>query len=89
MTQEELKVEYDKYNTSSIFDSLKESIEAQIIVTEVYKGFYYEIIPYSFLRVGMRKGNPVKQFNRLKSTKKPLFLWLQRKETDYRSAGRV
>ena len=74
MTQEELKVEYDKYNTSSIFDSLKESIEAQIIVTEVYKGFYYEIIPYSFLRVGMRKGNPVKQFNRLKSTNN-LFLY--------------
>ena len=73
MTQEELKVEYDKYNTSSIFDSLKESIEAQIIVTEVYKGFYYEIIPYSFLRVGMRKGNPVKQFNRLKSTKNLYF----------------
>lgn len=74
MTQEELKVEYDKYNTSSIFDSLKESIEAQIIVTEVYKGFYYEIIPYSFLRVGMRRGNPIKHFNRLKSTNN-LFLY--------------
>lgn len=74
MTQEELKVEYDKYNTSSIFDSLKESVEAQIIVTEVYKGFYYEIIPYSFLRVGMRRGNPIKQFNRLKSTNN-LFLY--------------
>ena len=74
MAQEELKVEYDKYNTSSIFDSLKESIEAQIIVTEVYKGFYYEIIPYSFLRVGMRRGNPIKQFNRLKSTNN-LFLY--------------
>ena len=48
MTLEELKKEYDKYNTPSMFDTLKEGVEAQIVETEVYKGFYYEIIPYSF-----------------------------------------
>ena len=68
MTQEELKKEYDKYNTPSMFDALKESVEAQIVETEVYKGVYYEIFPYSFQRVGMRKGRPVKQFSRLKSS---------------------
>ena len=51
MTQEELKKEYDKYNTPSMFDTLKEGEEEQIVETEVYKGLYYEIIPYSFLRV--------------------------------------
>lgn len=74
MTQEELKKEYDKYNTPSMFDTMKEGVEAQIVETEVYKGFYYEIIPYSFLRVGMRRGNPIKHFNRLKSTNN-LFLY--------------
>lgn len=68
MTLEELKKEYDKYNTPSMFDMLKESVEAQIIETEVYKGVYYEIFPYSFQRVGMRKGRPVKQLSRLKSS---------------------
>lgn len=35
MTQEELKVEYDKYNTSSIFDSLKESTKSTSMYEEI------------------------------------------------------
>ena len=48
MTQEELKKEYDKYDTPIMFDALKEGVESQIVQTEVYKGVYYEIFPYSF-----------------------------------------
>ena len=80
MTQEELKKEYDKYDTPIMFDALKEGVESQIVQTEVYKGVYYEIFPYSFQRVGMRKGKPVKLSNRLKSTNNLYFYGFNEKK---------
>ena len=52
MSQDELKEEYDKYNTEDMFNALKESVEAQVVRTEPYKGFGYNIFPYEFQMVG-------------------------------------
>ena len=67
MSQDELKEEYDKYNTEDMFNALKESVEAQVVRTEPYKGFGYNIFPYEFQMVGMKKGRPIKNLDSLKN----------------------
>lgn len=74
MSQDELKEEYDKYNTEDMFNALKESVEAQVVRTEPYKGFGYNIFPYEFQMVGMKKGRPVKNLDSLKN-KTNLYLY--------------
>lgn len=66
MTQEELKIEYDKYRDK--FDEIKQEIENKVKKTENYKGVFYEILPFSYQRGGFKRGKPIENINRLKST---------------------
>jgi hypothetical protein len=66
MTQEELKLEYEKNKDK--FDSIKHEIKDKIIRTENYKGFFFEIFPFSYQRNGFKQGKLIENMNRLKST---------------------
>lgn len=56
MTQDQLQTEFNNYKEK--FDDLKNSIEKQVVKTESYKGVYYETLPFSYQRVGLKRGTP-------------------------------
>ena len=68
MTQETLRVEYNRYNNETQFNLIKEEIESKIVRSENYKGIFYNIEPFEYQRAGMKQGRPVKNLNLLKTT---------------------
>ena len=68
MTQETLRVEYNRHNNETQFNLIKEEIESKIVRSENYKGIFYNIEPFEYQRAGMKQGRPVKNLNLLKTT---------------------
>lgn len=66
MTQEELKIEYDKHKDH--FDIIKQKIESKVVKIETYKGVFYELFPFSYQREGFKQGKPIENMHRIKST---------------------
>ena len=42
------------------FETIRQQIENDVVRTELYKGEFYELTPYSYQRNGCKQGKPVK-----------------------------
>lgn len=66
MIEETLRTEFEALKND--FEIIRQQIESDVVRTELYKGEFYELTPYSYQRNGFRQGKPVKRPNAVKST---------------------
>lgn len=66
MTQEELKMEFDR--NKDLFDIIKKEIDSTVVKIENFKGVFYEIFPFCYQRGGFKQGKPIVNPNLIKST---------------------
>lgn len=66
MTREELRIEFEK--SKELFDLIKDKIDKTIVKMECFRGAFYEILPFSYQREGLKKGKYIKSLNSIKST---------------------
>ena len=67
MIEETLRTEFEALKND--FETIRQQIESDVVRTEMYKGEFYELTPYSYQRNGFRQGKPVKRPEAIKSTK--------------------
>ena len=67
MIEETLRTEFEALKND--FEIIRQQIESDVVRTELYKGEFYELTPYSYQRNGFRQGKPVKRPDTVKSTK--------------------
>lgn len=67
MDREQLKTEFE--NLKDGFDTVKESVESQIVETKYSKGYYFETIPFSYQRSEFSQGKLLDNINKIKTTK--------------------
>ena len=67
MDREQLKTEFE--NLKDSFDTIKESVESQVVETKYSKGYYFETIPFSYQRSEFSQGKLLDNINKIKTTK--------------------
>lgn len=67
MVRETLRSDFEALEND--FETIRKNIESDIVRTELYKGEYYELTPYSYQRNGFKRGRLVKHPDSVKSTK--------------------
>ena len=67
MIEETLRTEFEALKND--FETIRQQIESDVVRTELYKGEFYELTPYSYQRNGFRQGKTVKRPDTVKSTK--------------------
>lgn len=65
--EETLRTEFEALKND--FEIIRQQIESDVVRTELYKGEFYELTPYSYQRNGFKQGKPVKRPDAIKSTK--------------------
>ena len=72
MIGETIRTEFEALKND--FETIRQQIEDDVVRTELYKGEFYELTPYSYQRNGCKQGKPVKRPDTIKSTKN-LFIY--------------
>ena len=67
MIGETIRTEFEALKND--FETIRQQIEDDVVRTELYKGEFYELTPYSYQRNGCKQGKPVKRPDTIKSTK--------------------
>ena len=67
MIEETIRTEFEALKND--FETIRQQIENDVVRTELYKGEFYELTPYSYQRNGCKQGKPVKRPDTIKSTK--------------------
>lgn len=67
MFDNSLRVEFEALKND--FETIRQQIESDVVKTEIYKGEFYELTPFSYQRNGFKQGKPVKRPDTIKSTK--------------------
>ena len=67
MIGETIRIEFEALKND--FETIRQQIEDDVGRTELYKGEFYELTPYSYQRNGCKQGKPVKRPDTIKSTK--------------------
>ena len=65
--QKAIRTEFEALKND--FETIRQQIEDDVVRTELYKGEFYELTPYSYQRNGCKQGKPVKRPDTIKSTK--------------------
>ena len=54
-----IRIEFEALKND--FETIRQQIEDDVVRTELYKGEFYELTPYSYQRNGCKQGKPVKR----------------------------
>ncbi|WP_159020814.1 hypothetical protein [Algibacter sp. L3A6] len=63
MTRQEIAKIFDDEKDN--FDSIKNSIETEVVSTKYSKYEYYEVLPFSYQRLGFKKGKLIENYQNL------------------------